>query len=70
MGTHVEIDEALLEEAMTATGLTTGPVTVEEALRRLIDNQKLRAALDDMRGLGWEGDLDASREGWFPAQEP
>jgi Arc/MetJ family transcription regulator len=69
MGAHVEIDEALLRKAMKATGLASGPATVEEALRRLIDNQKLRSALDDIRGLGWDGDLDASRQGWFPDQE-
>ena len=61
MRTHVEIDEALLEEAMAATGQTNGVATVEDALRYVIENRKLRAALDEMRGIGWEGDLDAMR---------
>jgi len=61
MGTHVEIDEALLREAMAATGLTSGPATVAEALRYVIENRKLRAALGEISGIGWEGDLDAMR---------
>ena len=61
MRTHVEIDEALLEEAMAATGQTNGVATIEDALRYVIENRKLRAALDEMRGIGWEGDLDAMR---------
>ena len=59
MGTYVEIDEALLREAMAATGLTSGPATVAEALRYVIENRKLRAALGEISRMGWEGDLDA-----------
>jgi hypothetical protein len=36
---------------------------VEEALRRLVRLHRRRSALNDMAGLGWEGDLDMMREG-------
>jgi Arc/MetJ family transcription regulator len=63
MRTNIEIDDTLLAEAMAAAGLTTKKATVEEALRRLVAEQKRREAIADMAGLGWEGDLDAAREG-------
>jgi Arc/MetJ family transcription regulator len=63
MRTNIDIDDALLAKAMEATGLTTKKATVEEALRRLVRQRERAAALDDLRGLGWEGDLDALREG-------
>lgn len=63
MRTNIEIDDALLKDAMEATGLTTKKATVEEALRRLLKDIELRQAIKDLRGLGWEGDLDEMREG-------
>ncbi|HEX3991398.1 MAG TPA: type II toxin-antitoxin system VapB family antitoxin [Acetobacteraceae bacterium] len=63
MRTNIEIDDALMNEAMAATGLPTKKATVEEALRRLVRRHQRLAALDDMAGLGWEGDLDAMRRG-------
>lgn len=61
MRTNIDIDDALLKEAMEATGLPTKKATVEEALRRLVKNAELRQVISDMRGLGWEGDLDEMR---------
>jgi Arc/MetJ family transcription regulator len=63
MRTNIEIDDALLEEAMALTGLTTKKATVEEALLRLVQGLRRQAAIADMAGLGWEGDLDSMREG-------
>jgi Arc/MetJ family transcription regulator len=63
MRTNIDIDDALMMEAMAAAGLTTKKATVEEALRRLVRHHQRLAALDDMAGQGWEGDLDAMREG-------
>ena len=60
---RTNIDDALLTEAMAAAGLTTKKATVEEALRRLVQRHRRRRALDDMAGLGWEGDLPEMREG-------
>jgi hypothetical protein len=36
---------------------------VEEALRRLVRECRQKNAIADMAGLGWDGDLDAMREG-------
>ena len=63
MRTNIDIDDELLTKAMAATGLTTKKATVEEALRRLVRQRERAEALADLRGLGWEGDLAAMREG-------
>ncbi|WP_428979591.1 type II toxin-antitoxin system VapB family antitoxin [Hansschlegelia zhihuaiae] len=59
--TNIDIDEALLKEAMEALGLKTKKAAVEEALRRLIATARRRRAIEELRGLGWEGDLDQMR---------
>lgn len=63
MRTNIDIDEALLAEAMAALKLTTKRATVEQALREAVDLRRRRQAIMDMAGLGWEGDLDAMRSG-------
>lgn len=63
MRTNIEIDEELLAQAMRATGLPTKRATVEEGLRLLVRLRKQVEALADLKGLGWEGDLDEMREG-------
>lgn len=50
MRTNIDIDDALLNEAMELTGLTTKKATVEEGLRRLIYLQRQSRALESMRG--------------------
>jgi Arc/MetJ family transcription regulator len=63
MRTNIDIDDSLLAEAMAVVGLKTKKATVEEALRRLVRQHRRRQAIQDMIGLGWEGDLDLLREG-------
>lgn len=63
MRTNIDIDDGLLKDAMDASGLATKRATVETALRLLVQDHRRRRALDDMAGLGWEGDLDALRTG-------
>jgi Arc/MetJ family transcription regulator len=60
--TNIEIDDDLLAEAMAAAGLSTKKATVEEALRSLVRRHRRRAAIADMIGLGWQGDLDEQRK--------
>lgn len=63
MRTNIDIDDDLLAKAMEVTGLATKKATVEEALRRLVRRRERLDALDDLSGLGWDGDLAAMREG-------
>ncbi len=62
MRTNIDLDDELLAEAMKATGLPTKKATVEAALRELVRDYRQRRALDDLHGIGWEGDLDEMRE--------
>jgi Arc/MetJ family transcription regulator len=66
MRTNIDIDDTLLEEAMQESGHSTKKATVEEALRMLIRLKRQRKAFNEMRGLGWEGDLEEMRLGWSP----
>lgn len=52
-----------MAEAMAATGGAAKQAAVGEALRRLVRRHQRLDALADMGGLGWQGDLDAMREG-------
>ena len=70
MRTNIDIDDDLLAQAMAVTGLATKKATVEEALRRLVRRHQRKAALANMAGLGWEGDLAAMREGRGTDKQP
>lgn len=63
MRTNIDIDDTLIAEAIQATGAKTKKAAVEEGLRLLVRLARQKRAVEDMKGLGWEGDLDASREG-------
>ena len=61
MRTNIEIDDALMAEAMAASGLKTKRETVEAALR-LLARRKRQASLRELYGaVEWEGDLHAER---------
>lgn len=61
MRTNIDIDDALLVAAMTATGLPTKKATVEQALRNLVERHRRTNAIANLSGIGWEGDLDEMR---------
>jgi Arc/MetJ family transcription regulator len=63
MRTNIDIDDALMRSAMSATGLKTKRGVVEEGLRllvRLKQQEKIRAVRGKYR---WEGDLSEMRQG-------
>ena len=61
MRTNIVIDDRLMSQALTASGLKTKKETVEEALKLLI-SLKSQAKIRGFRGkLNWEGDLDQMR---------
>jgi Arc/MetJ family transcription regulator len=70
MRTNIDIDDELMEEAMKATGQRTKKAAVVEALRQAIQTARRRQALKELHGIGWEGDLDAMREGRFVDEKP
>jgi len=61
MRTNIEIDPDLMAEAMIATGASTKREAVEAALRQVVRAQRQLEAIQGLRGIGWEGDLDAMR---------
>jgi Arc/MetJ family transcription regulator len=61
MRTNIEIDDGLMSEAMVAGGFSSKRATVEEGLRLLVRLRAQESALADLRGLGWDGDLDEMR---------
>ena len=63
---NIEIEDDLMTESMAVTGLPTKKASVEAALRRLVERHHRRAAVADRAGLGWDGDLDATRQSRGP----
>lgn len=63
MRTNIDIDEKLMSQAMAATGQPTKKATVEEALRTVVRLKDQMRALESLRGIGWEGNLDEMRQG-------
>lgn len=62
MRTNIVIDDTLLSEALSCTGLSTKKAVIEEALRTLV-RLKSQEQIRSLRGhLRWEGDLHAMRE--------
>jgi len=59
--TNIVIDDALMAEALEATGLRTKRETVELGLRTLLRLRR-QADIRRFRGkLAWEGDLETMR---------
>lgn len=66
MRTNIDIDDKLVAAAMKVTGKTTKKATVEEALRRVVRAERQRQAIENLAGIGWDGDLDQMRTDWSP----
>ena len=61
MRTNIGIDDALMAQAMQASGVKTKREAVELALRTLV-RARGQAEIRSYRGkLAWEGDLEAMR---------
>ena len=68
MRTNIEIDDALIRDAMQASGLRTKRAAVEEGLRLLIRLKRQGAVRSLFGQVRWEGDLDESRAGRVPSE--
>lgn len=63
MRTNIDIDDALIAEAMALTGAKTKREAVDTALRDLVHVRR-QAEIRTWRGkLHWTGDLEAMRRG-------
>lgn len=54
---EISLDNDLVEEAMAITGLPTGEAAVLEIICQFVRTHRRRQALQELSGLGWEGDL-------------
>ncbi len=59
--TNIVIDDALMAEALRATGLKTKREAVELGLRTLVRLRRQERSRSLRGRLRWEGDLDAMR---------
>jgi Arc/MetJ family transcription regulator len=59
--TNIEIDDALMAEAMAATGLKTKRKVVEAGLRLLARHKRQADARQLFGQIRWQGDLDRER---------
>lgn len=64
MRTNIEVDDELLAKAMELIGAASERAAIEEALRFVVMLARQKQAIESLHGIGWEGDLDAMREGW------
>jgi Arc/MetJ family transcription regulator len=64
MRTNIDIDDKLMQAAMRLTGQTTKKGAIEAALKHLILLDEQRQAFHELRGIGWDGDLEEIRGGW------
>jgi Arc/MetJ family transcription regulator len=61
MRTNIVIDDDLIDEVMKGFGVRTMREAVDRALRDSLIFIRQQRAVEGMRGLGWEGDLDEMR---------
>lgn len=66
MRTNIDIDDDLMAQTLKTSGQSTKKGAVEEAMRFYVRVKRQKLALERMRGIGWEGNLDEMREGWAP----
>jgi Arc/MetJ family transcription regulator len=63
MRTNIDIDDALMRQAMRSSGAPTKRAAVEEGLRLLIRTRGQRGVRRLRGSVAWEGDLERSRRG-------
>ena len=64
--TNIDIDDELVARVMRRFGLRTKREAVELALRKAAGPPIKPGFLDEFRGVGWDGDLDALRSNPSP----
>ena len=59
--TNIDIDDELVKRVMRRFALPSKRAAVDLALRRLLGEPMSRDEILALQGVGWSGDLDASR---------
>jgi Arc/MetJ family transcription regulator len=59
--TNIELDDDLVQAVMLRFGVRTKREAVDLALRRLVGPAITPQFVDELRGIGWDGDLDELR---------
>ncbi|MCL6655014.1 transcriptional regulator [Agrobacterium rubi] len=67
MRTNIELDDILMAEAMEMSGLSTKKAMVQCALEEYVRIRRQHDAIDALRGMGWDGDIDEMRDDWSPS---
>lgn len=67
--TNIVLDQTLIEEAKSLTGIKTSRGVVDEALRLLVQMRRQKQVRALRGKLHWEGDLEKSRLGRFNAND-
>ena len=68
MRTNIEIDAALMANAMRILKVSSESEAVSQALRTVV-RLRQQEALRGLHGIGWEGDLDDMRTSkYIPAE--
>jgi Arc/MetJ family transcription regulator len=70
MRTNIEIDDELIHRVMKHSGAKTKREAVDASLRTALRLQEQGDAIRGLRGIGWDGDLGASRVGREFGLEP
>lgn len=69
MRTNIVIDDRLMADAMEVLGAKTKKEAVQKALEDAVRVKRQLRALEELRGSGWEGDLDDMRTSkYIPAE--
>ena len=63
MRTNIEIEDELIQRALSLSGLETKRAAVEAALRMLIRVKEQEEILNLAGKVHWQGDLEESRRG-------
>jgi Arc/MetJ family transcription regulator len=69
MRTNIVIDDKLIAEAMSLTGIRTKREVVDTALRTLVRLRKQRAVLALEGNIIWEGNLEDMRQARYIAEQ-
>ncbi|QJE74705.1 type II toxin-antitoxin system VapB family antitoxin [Aerophototrophica crusticola] len=69
MRPNIDLDETFMADLMAATGEASADAAVLTALRRVVDLHRQGAAIRELQGIGWDGDLEEMRTDWGPDRD-